>query len=54
MLRLFGITPNRWLIALAGAAVLTAGVLKHGPELMIIGGALLAWAAITLIASRRR
>jgi hypothetical protein len=54
MLRLFGITPNRWLIALAGAAALAAGLVKHGPELMVIGGALLAWTAITLIASRRR
>jgi hypothetical protein len=54
MLRLFGIRPNRLLIALAGIGVLAIGLAKHGPELMVVGGLLIAWAAVTLVASRWR
>jgi hypothetical protein len=54
MLPLFGIRPNRLLIALAGIGVLMIGLAKHGPELMAVGGLLIAWAAVTLVASRRR
>ena len=54
MLRLFGIRPNRLLIALAGIAALTIGLVIHGPGLMVIGGVLIVWAAVTLAASRRR
>ena len=42
MLRLFGIRPNRLLIALAGVDVLVAGLVVHGPGLMAIGGLLIA------------
>ncbi len=38
MLRLFGIRPNRLLIALAGVGALVAGLVVHGPGLMAIGG----------------
>jgi hypothetical protein len=54
MLRLFGIRPNRLLIALAGIGVLAAGLAVHGPALMALGGLLIVWAAVTLAASRRR
>lgn len=54
MLRLFGIRPNRLLIVLAGLGVLVAGLVVHGPGLMAIGGLLIVWAAVTLVASRRR
>ncbi len=54
MLRLFGFRPNRFLIALAGAAVLAIGVVGHGPILMAVGGVLIVWAAATLALSRRR
>jgi hypothetical protein len=53
MLRLFGIRPNRLLIALVGIAALAIGLVIHGPGLIVIGGVLIVWAAVTL-ASRRR
>ena len=53
MLRLFGIRPNRLLIALAGIAALAIGLVTHGPGLILIGGVLIVWAAVTL-ATRRR
>lgn len=48
MLRLFGIRPNRLLIALAGVGVLVAGLIVHGPGLIALGGLLIVWAAVTL------
>lgn len=54
MLRLFGIRPHRLLIAAAGIGVLVAGLLVHRPVLMALGGLAIAWAAVTLAASRRR
>lgn len=54
MLHLFGIRPNRLLIALAGIGLLVAGLVVHGPGLMTFGGLLIVWSAITLVASRRR
>jgi hypothetical protein len=54
MLRLFGIRPNRLLIALAGIGVLVIGLVVHGPGLMALSGLLIVWAAVTLVASRRR
>jgi hypothetical protein len=54
MLRLFGIRPNRLLIALAGMGVLVAGLAMHGPILIALGGLVIVWAAVTLVASRRR
>jgi hypothetical protein len=54
MLRLFGIHPNRLLIAAAGIVLLVAGLAVHGPVMMALGGLAIAWAAVTLIAGRRR
>jgi Flp pilus assembly protein TadB len=54
VLRLLGIRPNRLLIAVGGVAMLVAGVLLHGLNLIVIGGVLIVWAAITFVASRRR
>jgi Flp pilus assembly protein TadB len=54
MLGLFGIRPNRLFLAIAGAAALVVGVVVHGPGLMVIGGLLLVWAAVTFAAGRRR
>ncbi len=54
MLRLFGIRPNRLLIAFAGVGVLVIGLVVHGPGLMALGGLLIVWAAVTLVTSRRR
>jgi hypothetical protein len=54
MLRLFGIGPNRLLIAVAGVGVLAAGLVAHGPGLTAVGGLLIVWTAVTLVASRRR
>jgi hypothetical protein len=53
MLRLFGIRPNRLLIAIAGIGVLVAGLAAGGPVLMALGGLLIVWAAVTFAASRR-
>jgi len=54
MLRLFGIRPNRLLIALAGIAALAIGLVVHGTDLMVLGGLLTVWSAVTFVASRRR
>ncbi|HTX82841.1 MAG TPA: hypothetical protein VME44_11705 [Streptosporangiaceae bacterium] len=54
MLGLFGIRPNRLLLAVAGAGALVVGVVVHGPGLMVIGGLLFVWAAVTFAAGRRR
>ena len=54
MLRLFGIRPHPLFIAVAGIGVLVAGLVVHGPVLMVYGGVLIAWAAVTLVAGRRR
>ncbi len=53
MLRLFGIRPNRLLIAVAGIGALAAGLVVHGPVLMAIGGLLIVSAAVAFAASRR-
>jgi membrane protein implicated in regulation of membrane protease activity len=55
MLRLFGIRPNRFLIALAGVALLVAGlVMHHGLGLTVLGAALIVYSAAVLVAGRRR
>jgi len=54
MLRLFGIRPNRLLIALAGIGVVAIGLVVHRPDLMALGGLLAVWSAVMLVASRRR
>lgn len=54
MLGLFGIRPNRLLLAVAGAGALLVGVVVHGPGLTVIGGLLFVWAAVTFAAGRRR
>jgi hypothetical protein len=53
MLRLFGIRPNRVLVALAGAAALAVGLVIHGPVLMAAGAILVVYSAVMLIAGRR-
>jgi len=54
MLRLFGIRPNRLLIAVAGIVLLVIGLVVHGPVMMAAGGLAIVWAAVTFVASRRR
>lgn len=54
MLRLFGIGPHRLLVAIAGAGVLMTGLVVHGPGLMALGGLTIVWAAVRLVAGRRR
>jgi hypothetical protein len=54
MLGLFGIRPNRLLIAVAGIVLLVAGLVVDGPVMMTFGGLAIAWSAITFIAARRQ
>jgi thiosulfate reductase cytochrome b subunit len=54
MLRLFGIRPNRLLLAVAGVGLLAAGLAVHGPVMMALGGLAIVWSAATLVAGRRR
>lgn len=54
MLRLFGIRPNRLLIAVAGIGVLAAGLAVHSPVLMALGGLGIVRAVVALAVRRRR
>ena len=51
MFKLAGVELNPATRALIGALLLIVGVAKHGVPLMIVGGVLVAWGVVGLVAA---